>query len=163
MNETLLREDLDRARADIAKWRDRAERAERKIDGFERLSMQIKNARDRNDKPMSDNGYSYSQTDDVAGDYSFTSGSDHLDCVKSPSPPLTARMSQSVRRMPPPASSGATADGGTSNGGDGFSERSSSTVVRNNAAGADDTDAGLWDAVDELIDFACPGLADEKT
>lgn len=164
VNEILLREDLDCTRADSAKWRDRAERAERKIDDFERLSMQIKDARARNDKLINDDGYSYSQTDDVAGDYSFTSGSDHLDCVGFPPPSPTARMNQSVRRIPPPASSGATADGGTRNGGggDGLSERSSSTVVRNNAAGADDTDAGLWDAIDELVDFACPGLVDEK-
>lgn len=164
VNEILLRDDLDRARADSAKWRDRAERAERKVDGFERQTSQINNSFDRDDKLMGDNCYSYSQTEDVAGDYSFTSGSDHLECVTSPSPLLTARMNQSVRRMPPPAISRATSAGGANNGGggDGFSERSSSTVVRNTAAGSGDTNARLWDAVDGFADFACPGFVDEK-
>lgn len=155
VNEILLREDLDRARADNAEWRRRAELAERKVNKFERLAMDIKDARDRG---HFSEGYRHFQAGDAADDYSFASGSDHLDSAEPTPQVLTARMNQSAKRTPP--TSGVGANGANSGGGDGFSECSSSTVVRNITAGPGDDGAELWSAVDELVDFASPGLID---
>lgn len=157
VNEILLREDLDRVRSDNAKWRRRAEVAERKVDRFERLAMKIKDARDHG---CLSGEYRQGQAGDATDDYSFTNGSDHLDSAEAPPQPLTARMNQSVRRTPP--ASGVGANGANGGGGDGFSECSSSTVLRNVAAGLGDDSAGLWGAVDELVDFAFPGLIDKR-
>lgn len=161
VNEILLQEDLAHARADTAKWRSRAERAERKVDTFERLAMQMKNARDCGHHA---GGYHRGQAGDAADDYSFNSGSDHIDTVETPPKPLIARINQSVRRRTPPANS-MGANGASGGGGDGFSECSNSTVVRNVGAGTGDESAanGSWlSAVDELVDFASPRMVDER-
>lgn len=146
VNEILLREDLDRARSDTQRWRRRAERAEKKVDKYERLAMQIKDAREYREqqRPCTD-------------DYSFMSGSDHLTISdRAVSQPLTTRMNQSIRRTPPVGIDGASSSGA----GDSFSECSGSTVVRNMVASDENGPAGvngLWSVVDELIDFASPG------
>ncbi|KAJ4413645.1 hypothetical protein N0V82_008423 [Gnomoniopsis sp. IMI 355080] len=146
VNEILLREDLDRARSDTQRWRRRAERAEKKVDKYERLAMQIKDARDYREKQGP-----------CADDYSFMSGSDHLTISdRAASQPLTTRMNQSIRRTPPLDAHGANGLGA----GDGFSECSGSTIVRN-VVDPDENGPvrvnGLWSVVDELIDFTSPG------
>ncbi|KAK7700811.1 hypothetical protein SLS64_010662 [Diaporthe eres] len=45
VSEILLREDLDRARADLAKWKRRAERAEYKVESFERMATRAQEIR----------------------------------------------------------------------------------------------------------------------
>lgn len=159
VNEILLREDLDRLKVDVAKWRRRAERAESKVDRFERLALQVKNARDRGDH---DYRYHHGQGGDAADDYSFMSGSDHINNAERLPQPLIARMNQSVRRSTPVNIAGA--DSANSGGGDEFSECSGSTVVRNIAAGPSGNNAlsnhGLWSVVDELVDFASSELVD---
>lgn len=161
VNESLLREDLDRSKADMAKWRRRAERAESKVDRFERLAIQIKNARDHGHHGY---GFRHGQGGDAANEYSFTSGSDHMNTAERLPQPLAARMNQSLRRTSPVDIVGA--DSANSGGGDEFSECSNSTVVRNIAANPGGDDAinshGLWDVVDEFVNFASPELADEQ-
>lgn len=159
VNEILLREDLDRAKADAQRWRRRAERAEKKVEKYERLAMQIKDARDHGAGRQS---YRREQQGDAADDFSFTSGSDKLTTIsdRAGSQPLTARMNQSVRRTPTVGANGANSMGT----GDGFSECSSSTVVRTHVTPDENglvSGGGLWTAVDELVDFASPGLLDE--
>lgn len=150
VSEILLREDLDRAKSDTQKWRRRAETAEKKIDEYERLAVQIKEARD----------HELRCDESRADDYSFMSGSDHLTTDRTASQPLTARMNQSVRRTVPICANGASSLGA----GDSFSECSGSTVVRN-AVATDENGrvggSGLWRAVDELVDFAFPALLEE--
>lgn len=159
VNEILFREDLDRAKSDTQKWRRRAESAEKKVDKFERLAMQIKNARDHE---PAHNGYRREQQGDTADDYSFISESDNLSTSDRPvSQPLTARMNQSVRRTPPVGANGVN----SIDTGDGFSECSSSTVVRTIVAPDENgplSKSGLWSAVNELVDFASPGLLEER-
>lgn len=151
VNDILLREDLDRAKADTIKWRRRAERAERKVNKYERLAMQIKDARDR-----------CRQWDDIADEYSFMSGSDHITTSdRAASQPLTTRMNQTIRRTPPVGANGTNSLGA----GDGFSECSSSTVVKTIGASTENgpaSSSGLWSAVGELVDFASPGLLEES-
>lgn len=155
-NESLLRDDLDRARADNSNRRRRAEFAEQKVDKFERLAIQIEDVRDRSHFSV---GYRHFQSGDAADDYSFASGSDHLDTAYPTPQAMTVRINQSIRRTP--SASRVAANGANSGGGDGVSECSSSTVVRNVAAGPVDDGVGLWDAVDELVDFASPKLIDD--
>lgn len=151
VSEILLREDLDRAKSDTQRWRRRAETAEKRIDKYERLAVQIKEARD----------HELNRDEYRADEYSFISGSDHLTTDRAASQPLTARMNQSVRRTLPICANGASSLGA----GDSFSECSGSTVVRN-AVATDENGpvggSGLWRAVDELVDFACPALLEEN-
>lgn len=154
-NAILLREDLERAKTDVQRWRHRAEKAEKKVDKYELLAMQIKNARDRGGS----HDYHHERQGNTADAYIFKSGSDYLTILERvPSQPLTARMNQSVRRTPPAGTNGTNSVGTA----DSFSECSSSTVVRTHA-GLDENGpvsggGGLWAAVDELVDFASPGL-----
>lgn len=158
VNEILLREDLDRAKAESQKWRRRAEKAEKKVEKYERLAMQIKDARDNGSER---HGYRREQQGDTADSYSFMSGSDKLTgSDRAASQPLTARMNQSVRRTPPVGANGANSMGTS----DGFSECSSSTVVRTQVSPDENgplSSGGLWTAVDELVDFASPGILEE--
>lgn len=158
VNEILLREDVDRGREETQKWRRRAEKAEKKLDKYEALAMQIKEARDRG---PGRSGYRRGQQGNTADDYSFMSGSDQLtNSDRAASQPLTARMNQSVRRTPPVGANSANSMGTC----DGFSECSSSTVVRTHVGPDENGPAsggGLWSAVDELVVFASPGLLDE--
>lgn len=151
VSEILLREDLERAKSDTQKWRRRAEKAEKKIDKYERLAVQMKEARD----------HELRRDEYCADEYSFISGSDHLTTDRAASQPLTARSNQSVRRTLPMCSNGASSLGA----GDGFSECSGSTVVRT-AVATDENGpvggTGLWRAVDELVDFAFPALLEEN-
>lgn len=151
VSEILLREDLECAKLDTQKWRRRAEQAEKKIDKYERLAVQIKEARDQELR----------RDEYCADEYSFMSGSDHLPTDRAASQPLTARSNQSVRRILPMCSNGASSLGA----GDGFSECSGNTVVRT-AVATDENGpvggSGLWRAVDELVDFAFPVLLKEN-
>lgn len=156
VNEILLREDLDRARADSIEWRRRAETAERKIDGLERLAAKVENSRDSGHRSV---GYFHGQAGDAADEYSFASGSDHLDGAQDPLQPLTARMNQSAKRTP--RCSGYEASSGNIAAGDGFSECSSSTVVRNVAREPHEDDRGIWGTGDELVRLATSGSINE--
>lgn len=151
VSEILLREDLERAKSDTQKWRRRAEKAEKKIDKYERLAVQIKEARD----------HELRRDEYCADEYSFMSGSDHLTTDRAASQPLTARSNQSVGRTLPMCFNGASSLGA----GDSFSECSGSTVVRT-AVATDENGpvggSGLWRAVDELVDFAFPALLEEN-
>lgn len=151
VSEILLKEDLDRAKSETQKWRRRAEKAEKKIDKYERLAVQIKEARDHE---VGRDAY-------CADEYSFMSGSDHLTTDRVASQPLIARSNQSIRRTLSMCSNGA----GSLGAGDGFSECSGSTVVRT-AVATDENGpvggSGLWRAVDELVDFAFPALLEEN-
>lgn len=159
VNEILLREDLDRAKSDIQKWRRRAEKAENKIIKYERLVIQIEDARDQD---SSRNGSQREQRGDAADDCSLTSGSDHLTTsTGAESQPLMAKMNQSVRRTPPLGANGANSMGF----GDSFSECSSSTVVRTVVATDENGPVGVggvWSAVDELVEITSPGLIEES-
>lgn len=150
VSEILLREDLDRARGELAKWRRRAEMAERKVENFERLAARIKYERQ------------LGRNCDQARKYSFLSGSDHID-IAEPLQPLTARMNQSVRRTPQLDDN--CADPSSSIGGN-VSDCSENTILRNitgtsHGDGSVGNGSQIWSAVDELVDFASPGLADE--
>lgn len=158
VNEMLLGKDVDRAKSEAQKWRRRAERAERKVDKYERPAMQFKDARDHS---LGRNTYHPEKQGDKAEDYSFTSGSDHLDTSdRAVSQPLTAGMNQSVTRTSVIGVNGADSMGT----GDGFSECSSSTVVRNIVT-PDENDpssgGGLWSAANKLVDVMSPGRLEE--
>lgn len=163
VSEILLREDLECAKAASTKWRRRAEKAERNADSFEKMAMKIEDSRDRDHHR---DFYHRGQAGDAADDYSFNSGSDHIDTAETPPKPLFARMNQSIRRTPP--ANGVGANGASSGGGDGFSECSSSTVVRNVGAGAGDDSAvdaswlGGSNAVEEFAHFTSPGMVNER-
>lgn len=143
VSEILLREDLDRARADLAKWKRRAERAENKVESFERMATRAQEIR------ALSGGRSH--------DFSFVSGlPDDIDIgERSPQhQPLSTRMNQSARRAPenirPTGTSGLM-------GSDAMSDCSGSTVVRN-MHGAEE---GHWVSVDEMVEIADPSLMDD--
>lgn len=143
VNEILLREDLDRAQADLAKWKRRAERAENQVESFERMATRAQNIR------VHSSGRSH--------DFSFVSGlADDIDIVeRSPQhQPLSARMNQSARRAPEnirPTGTSAPMDS------DAISDCSGNTVVRN----TNEAEEGHWASVDEMIGIATPALMDE--
>lgn len=150
VSEMLLHEDLGRSRADCAKWRRRAEKAERKLDRFERLAMRIKDARERGRDQ-------YGRSDHE--DFSFVSGPDHIDIgERSSQTAAVARMNQGAMRDPPESSYDCGSLGVSAV--DGMSDCSESTVVRNVNSGRDGGASALWTSVDELVDFAAPGLED---
>lgn len=151
VSEILLKEDLDRARAEVMKWRRRAEMAERKIEKVERLAARIEDERQ------------FGRGCEQAQDYSFLSGSDHLDIAEHSLQPLTARMNQSVRRTPQADDN--CVDLSSSIGG-ALSDCSENTILRNitgtsRSGGSVANGSRLSSAVDELLDFASPGLANE--
>jgi hypothetical protein len=150
VSEMLLREDLDRSRADCAKWRRRAERAEKKVDRFERLAMRIKDARERGRDQYGRGNQE---------DFSFISGPDHIDIgERSSQQRLSARVNQGAKRDPPESSYDCGSLGVSAV--DGMSDCSGSTVLRNINSGRDGGASALWTSVDELVDFAAPGLED---
>lgn len=143
VNEILLREDLDRAQADLAKWRRRAERAENKVEIFEKMATRTQDIRAHS------GGRSH--------DFSFVSGlTDEIDIgERSPQhQPLSSRMNQSARRAPenirPTGASGLMDS-------DAMSDCSGNTVVRN----TNETEEGHWASVDEMIGIATPALMDD--
>lgn len=150
VGEILLRENLDRARGEAAKWRRRAEKAERKVENFEILAARI-----QYERQLGRNG-------DPTRKYSFLSGSDHLDITEPSLQPLTAKMNQSVRRTPQLDEN--CADPSNPIGG-GVSDCSENTILRNitgtTSQGDGSVGSQIWGAVDDLVDFASPGLADE--
>lgn len=151
VSEIILQEDLERSRADCARWKRRAERAERKIDKFEQLAIRIKDARG-----SGDDRYGRSEQ----GEFSFISGPDHIDIgERSSQQRLSARINQSARRAPAESS----CDGGSLRVAtvDTMSDCSGSTVVRNVNGGCNGGTAALWTYVDELVDLASPGLEDD--
>lgn len=143
VSEILLREDLDRARADLAKWKRRAERAEHKVERFERTATRAQEIR------ALSSGRSH--------DFSFVSGwPDDID-IGERSPhhqPLSTRMNQSARRAPENIRPTGTS---VSMGGDAMSDCSGSTVVRN-THGAEE---GHWASVDGMVEIADPSLMDD--
>ncbi|KAK7749768.1 hypothetical protein SLS53_000347 [Cytospora paraplurivora] len=150
VGEVLLREDLVRARADCARWKRRAERAEKKVERFERLAMRIKDARDNGS-----DAYSRGEQDE----FSFIRGPDHLDVgERTPQRQLSARMNQGARRMPEHVYSGRHGVSSL----DGMSDCSGGTVVKNSNGGGDGDNPALWATVDELVNFASPGLAGDR-
>ncbi|KUI71714.1 putative Rho-GTPase-activating protein 6 [Cytospora mali] len=153
VSEIILREDLEHSRADCAKWKRRAERAERKVDKFERLTMRIKDAREREDGR-------YARDEQV--EFSFISGPDHIDIGERSSQQqqqrLTARMDQSARRAPENLCTGGSIGVPVI---DAMSDCSGNTVVRNINGGCDGGSLALWTTVDELVDFASPRLTDD--
>lgn len=143
VSEILLREDLDRARADLAKWKRRAERAENKVESFERMATRAQEIR------ALSGGRSH--------DFSFVSGlPDDIDIGERypQHQPLSTRMNQSARRAPenirPPGAS-------VSMGSDAMSDCSGSTVVRN-TRGAEE---GHWVSVNGMVEIADPSLMDD--
>lgn len=151
VSEILLREDLDRARSDVAKWRRRAEMAEIRVERFERLAARIENERQ------------LSRGCDQVQDYSFMSGSDVIDVAEHSLQPLTARMNQSIRRAPKIDDN--CVDLSSSVGGD-VSDCSENTILRNittTSHGARSATGGNrpWNAADELVDFSSPAFSDE--
>lgn len=143
VSEILLRADLDRAKAESIKWKRRAERAEGKVERFERTATRDQDTSQRNV------GHSH--------DFSFVSGlPDDIDiAVRSPRhQPLSVRMNQSARRAPENVRPTGTPDLMDS---DAMSDCSGSTVVRN-MGGIED---GHWASVDELVEIAAPGLGDD--
>lgn len=143
VNEILLREDLDCAKADLTKWKRRAERAESKVEMHERLATRAQDIRERN------GGQSH--------DFSFVSGlPDDIDVAeRSPQhQPLSARMNQSVGRAPENVRPTGTS---ASMGSDAMSDCSKSTVVRN----TDGAEEGHWASVDELVEISAPGIVDD--
>ncbi|POS80506.1 hypothetical protein DHEL01_v201105 [Diaporthe helianthi] len=134
VNEILLREDLDRAQADLAKWKRRAERAEDKVQRLESTARRQQEI--------------HAQSGGRNHDFSFVSGLPDIidigDRAPQYQPPLLPRMNQSARRAPenirPTGPSFLM-------GSDAVSDCSGSTVVRN-AQGAEE---GHWASVDELV------------
>lgn len=143
VNEILLREDLDCAKADLAKWKRRAERAESKIESLERMAARAQEIR--------------AQSGGRSHDFSFVSGlPDEIDIGERSlqHQPLSARMNQSARRAPEnirPAGTSALM------GSDAMSDCSGSTVVRNTHGGEE----GHWASVDEMVEVAGPGFMDD--
>jgi hypothetical protein len=142
VSEILLREDLDHAQADLAKWKRRAERAESKVERLERTATRPQEIR--------------AQSGGRNHDFSFVSGlPDDIDIgERSPQyQPLSARMNQSVRRAPenirPTGPSFLM-------GNDDMSDCSGSTVVRNRH-GAE----GHWAFVDEMVGIPTPTPMDD--
>lgn len=152
VNEILLREDLDRFRANCAKWKRRAERAERKVDKFERLVTRIKDARERGDGRIDQD------------EFSFIDGPDHIDISeRSPRRPRrrqSAGAHQSFKSVPEIAYNGDTLDVVAV---DAMSNCSGSTVVRNINGGSDGGNSALWTTADELVNHASPELTDNRT
>lgn len=153
ISEILLREDLDRVRGEVTKWKRRAEVAERKAEKFEMLAARAIHELQRG------------RDCDQAQEYSFLSGSDHIDVAEHALQPLTARMNQSVRRAPQVDENCVDPNNFI---GDGMSNCSETTILRNitgtSCGDASVTSGGpLWSAVDELVDFVPPGIgfADE--
>lgn len=143
VSEILLREDLDRARADLAKWKRRAERAENKVESFERMAMRAQEMR------ALSGGRSH--------DFSFVSGlPDDIDIGERSSQhqPLSTRMNQSARRAPENIRPTGTS---VLMGGDAMSDCSGSTVVRNTHG----TEEGHWLSVDEMVEIADRSLMDD--
>ncbi|ROW09183.1 hypothetical protein VPNG_05695 [Cytospora leucostoma] len=150
MGEVLLREDLDHTRADCARWKRRAERAENKVERFERLAMRIKDARGNGS-----DAYGRGEQDE----FSFICGPDHLDIgERTPQRQLSARMNQGARRVPEQVYPGRPGVASL----DGISDCSGGTVVKNSNGGGDGGNPALWATVDELVDFASPGLAGDR-
>lgn len=152
LSEILLREDLDRARGDVVKWKRRAEVAERKVESFERLAARIKFQRQ------------LGRGCDQAQEYSFLSRLDDIDIPEHSLQPLTARMNQSLRRTSQIDENGA--DPGNLIGG-GMSDCSENTILRNvtgtsRGDGSVANGSPVWSAVDDPVDFASPGFADES-
>lgn len=143
VSEILLREDLDRAKADLAKWKRRAERAEIKVERLERSAPRPQEIRARSGGRNCD--------------FSFISGlPDDID-IGERSPhhqPLSARMNQSARRAPenirPTGPSSLM-------GSDAMSDCSGSTVVRN-THGAEE---GHWASVDEMLEIPASTVMDD--
>lgn len=143
VNEILLREDLDRAKADLAKWKRRAERAENKVESFERMATRAHEIR--------------AQSGGRSHDFSFVSGlPDDIDIGERSLQyqPLSARMNQSARRAPENIRPAGTS---VLMGGDAMSDCSGSTVVRNTHGGEE----GHWASVDEMVEIAGPGFMDD--
>lgn len=143
VNEILLREDLDRAKADLAKWKRRAERAENKVDSFERMATRPHEIR--------------AQSGGRIHDFSFVSGlPDDIDIGERSlqHQPLSARMNQSARRVPENIRPAGTS---VLMGSDAMSDCSGSTVVRNTHGGEE----GHWAPVDEMVEIAGPGFMDD--
>lgn len=139
----LLREDLDHAKAELAKWKQRAERAESKAERLERMATRAQEIR--------------AQSGGRTHDCSFVSGlSDDIDIGERPLQiqPLSARMNQSARRAPENTRPTETS---VMMGSDAMSDCSGSTVVRN-TYGAED---GHWASVGEMIESASPALMDD--
>lgn len=139
VSEILLREDLDRARADLTKWKLRAERAESKVERMATRAQEIR-----------------AQSGGRSHAFSFVSGlPDDIDigerCPQHQ--PLSARMNQSARRAPENIRPGATSLMGS----DAMSDCSGSTVVRN----PDVAEEGHWTSVGETVEFTNPTLMDE--
>lgn len=139
----LLREDLDHAKAELAKWKRRAERAESKAERLERMATRAQEIR--------------AQSGGRSHDFSFVSGlPDDIDVGERPLQvqPLSARMNQSARRAPENTRPTETS---VMMGNDAMSDCSGSTVVRN-TYGAED---GHWASVGEMIESAAPALMDD--
>lgn len=142
VSEILLREDLDRAKADLAKWKRRAERAESKVERLERTATRPLEIR--------------AQSGGRNHDFSFISGlPDDIDIgERSPQyQPLSARMNQSARRAP----ENIKPTGLSLMGNDAMSDCSGSTVVRN-AHGAEE---GHWASVDEMLEIPASTVMDD--
>lgn len=143
VSEILLREDIDRAKADLAKWKRRAEMAEHKVENFERLAVRAQVQR--------------AQSGGRSHDFSFVSGlADDIDIGERSAQhlPLPARMNQSARRAPENIRPTGTS---VLVGSDAFSDCSGSTVVRN-THGAEE---GLWASVDDMAAMADHALMDD--
>lgn len=152
ISEILLREDLDRARSDVARWKCRAEVAERKVERFERLAARIKFQRQLGGGC------------DQAQEYSLLSDSHHIVIPEHSSQPLTARMNHSLRRTPQ-IDEDYAGPGNTIGGG--MSDCSENTILRNitgtsRGGGSVANESQTWSAVDDPVDFAPPGLADNS-
>lgn len=143
VSEILLREDLDRVKADLAKWKRRAERAESKVERLERTATRPLEIR--------------AQSGGRNHDFSFISGlPDDIDIgERSPQyQPLSARMNQSARRAP----ENIRPIGLSLMGSDAMSDCSGSTVVRN-THGAEE---GHWAPVDELVEIPASTLMNDS-
>ncbi|KAI3396344.1 hypothetical protein diail_12234 [Diaporthe ilicicola] len=143
VSEILLREDLDRAKADLSKWKRRAERAESKAERYERMATRAQDIREPN------GGHSH--------DFSFVSGlPDDIDIVeRTPQhQPLSARMNQSARRAPENVRPMGTY---ALMGSDAMSDCSGSTVVRNTI----EVEHGHWTSADGLVETAAHGSVDD--
>ncbi|KAG8158974.1 hypothetical protein KVR01_011417 [Diaporthe batatas] len=138
VNEILLREDLEGAKADLAKWKRRAEKAEDKVERLESTARRLHSG-----------GRNH--------DFSFVSGLPDAIDISERAPQyqtLSPRMNQSARRAPenirptgPPFLMG----------GDAMSDCSGSTVVRN-IRGAEE---GHWAPFDEQVGIPAPIPMDE--
>lgn len=151
LSEVLLRENVDRARAEVVKWKRQAETAERKVEQFERLAVRIR------DERQLDRGCYQAQG------YSYLGGSGHIDTAEQSSQPLVARMNQSAKRMPKADDNFVCLS--NSIGGD-LSDCSENTILRNitgTSRGEESIANGsrLWNAMDGLVDFACLEPADK--